>query len=252
VEWPEVSGTAETRAEERMRTAKPKSCHYSECLKTVEGKDVTTHERPKGDPVEAQIWARTGSPNDDPDKYFCDSGECCRSFGRGTHSRKGGGLDLLVSEAGTERFVGAVAKDEADGRYRVIEAVVDSGAEESVAPPGCFPGTVVPSRMSKAGGKYRAANGARIPNLGQVKVPFMNEDGAKCGIVFQVAEVERPLISATQLAASGNAVIIDGKGAKIVNMKTKKVMNLVKRGGVYVLRMRVRADPAPGFPGPGR
>jgi hypothetical protein len=161
-------------------------------------------------------------------------------------------LDLLITEGTTDRFVGAVAKDEVDKKMRVIEAVVDSGAEESVAPPGCFPGVVGPSRMSRAGGKYRAANGARIPNLGQVKVPFVNEEGGKCGIMFQVAEVERPLISATQLAASGNAVIIDNKGGRIMNLKTKKVMNLVKRGGVYVLRMRVKADPAPGFPGPGR
>jgi hypothetical protein len=161
-------------------------------------------------------------------------------------------VDLLVTEWAADRFVGAVAKDEGDKGMRVIEAVVDSGAEESVAPPGCFPGTVGPSRMSRAGGKYRAANGARIPNLGQVRVPFVNEEGSKCGIMFQVAEVERPLISATQLAASGNAVIIDNKGARIMNLKTKKVMNLVKRGGVYVLRMRVKAAPAPGFPGPGR
>jgi hypothetical protein len=159
---------------------------------------------------------------------------------------------LLVTEDAMERFVGAVAKDDTGKGMRVIEAVVDSGAEESVAPPGCFPGLVKPSRMSRAGGKYRAANGARIPNLGQVRVPFMNEEGDKCGIMFQVAEVERPLISATQLAASGNAVIIDGKGARIVNTKTKKVMKLVKRGGVYVLRMRVKTDPAPGFPGPGK
>jgi hypothetical protein len=86
---------------------------------------------------------------------------------------------LLVTEAAVDRFVGAVAKLEADGNTRVIEAVLDSCAEESVAPPGCFPGAVVPSRMSRAGGKYRAANGARIPNLGQVKVPFVNEDGGK-------------------------------------------------------------------------
>jgi hypothetical protein len=171
-----------------------------------------------------------------------DSGECGRNRG----------LDLLVTEDAMERFVGAVAKDDADKDMRIIEAVVDSGAEESVAPPGCFPGLVKPSRMSRAGGKYRAANGARIPNLGQVRVPFMNEEGDKCGIMFQVAEVERPLISATQLAASGNAVIIDGKGARIVNTKTKKVMKLVKRGGVYVLRMRVKVGPVPGFPGPGR
>jgi hypothetical protein len=58
------------------------------------------------------------------------------------------------------------------------------------------------------------------------------------------------LISATQLAASGNAVVIDNKGARIVNLRTKKSMDLVKRGGVYVLRMHVKMSPAPGFPGP--
>jgi hypothetical protein len=106
--------------------------------------------------------------------------------------------------------------------------------------------------MSKAGGKYRAANGARIPNLGQQKVPFMNDDGDKCGIVFQVAEVERPLISASQLAASGNSVVIDRSGGKIVNDKNGKVMRLVRRGGVYVLKMRIPVESGPGFPGPGR
>jgi hypothetical protein len=197
--------------------------------------------------VSGEVETRASRKTRTAKSWNHDSGECLK-----TSTYKGKDLDLLVTEAAMDRFVGAVAKDEVDKNMRIIEAVVDSGAEESVAPPGCFPGVVGPSRMSRAGGKYRAANGARIPNLGQVKVPFMNEEGDKCGIMFQVAEVERPLISATQLAASGNAVIIDSKGARIMNMKTKKVMKLVKRGGVYVLRMRVRADPAPGFPGPGR
>jgi hypothetical protein len=144
-----------------------------------------------------------------------------------------------------------VAKDEADGKFKTVEAVVDSGAEESLAPRAFFPCTVMPSRMSKTGGKHREANDARIPNLGQVKVPFVNEDGGKCWILLQVAKVERPLISATQLAASGNAVIIDQKGARVMNLKAKKVMHLVMHGGVYVLCLRLKADPALGLPGPG-
>ena len=56
-------------------------------------------------------------------------------------------------------LVGAVAREGG-----VLEAVVDSGAEESVAPPGFFAAEMVPSPMSKAGGKYRAANGTRIRN----------------------------------------------------------------------------------------
>ncbi len=50
---------------------------------------------------------------------------------------------------------------------KVIEAVVDSGAEDSVTPPGVFEGAVVPSLMSKEGRRYRAANGSPIPNLGR-------------------------------------------------------------------------------------
>jgi hypothetical protein len=79
----------------------------------------------------------------------------------------------------------------------------------------------------------------------------LNDAGDKCGTTFQVAEVERPLLSASQLAASGNSVIIDRSGGKIVNDKSGRVMKLVKRGGVYVLRMWV-ASSAQDFPGQGR
>jgi hypothetical protein len=80
-------------------------------------------------------------------------------------------------------LVGVVARDGG-----VLEAVVDSGAEESVAPPGFFAAEMVPSPMSKAGGKYRAANGTRIRNLGQQKVAFTTAEGHKCTMPFQVAE----------------------------------------------------------------
>jgi hypothetical protein len=141
---------------------------------------------------------------------------------------------LLTKES--DKMVCAVAKDKVpvQGKYRLIEAVIDSGAEESMAPPCLFAAEVKPSPMSRAGGKYRAANGARIPNLGQV------------------AEVERPLLSASQLAASGNTVIIDKNGGRITNEGTGKSMALACRGGVYVLRMWVAAKPAPGFAGQGR
>jgi hypothetical protein len=158
---------------------------------------------------------------------------------------------LLLTHDG-DKVVCAMSKEnEAKGQYKLVEAVIDSGAEESVAPPGLFPGTVRPSAMSRAGGKYRAANGARIPNLGQQRVPFMNDAGDKCGTVFQVAEVERPLLSASQLAASGNSVVIDRSSGKIVSDKSGKTMRLVKHGGVYVLKMWIPTSAvlAPGFPG---
>ena len=128
---------------------------------------------------------------------------------------------------------------------KVIEVVVDSGAVESVAPPGLFPGTVEPSAMSRTGRTYRAANGSRIRNLGQVRVPFVSPEGHKCSFPFQVAEVEHALLSVGHLAAAGTRVELHDKGGLITNCESGKTMALVRRGGVYVLRMRVSGFPRP-------
>jgi hypothetical protein len=124
---------------------------------------------------------------------------------------------------------------------RIIEAVIDSGAEESVAPPGLFDGTVSSSPMSRSGMKYRAANGTRIANLGQLSVEFATAEGYACGMPFQVAEVERPLVAVSQLAAAGNRVELNKDGGSITNLKTGKSIALVRKGGVYILSMLVAA-----------
>ena len=144
-------------------------------------------------------------------------------------------------------LVGAVARD---GKF--MEAVVDSGAEESVAPPGFFAAPVVPSAMSKVGGKYRAANGTRIRNLGQQKVAFITAEGHKCEMPFQVAEVERPLVSVAQLTSAGNRVILNEQGGQIANVKSGKTIELARRGGVYLLLMSVGVGAVSGFPRQGK
>ena len=53
------------------------------------------------------------------------------------------------------------------GGAQVVRAVVDSGANESVTPPGIFTAPVVPSAMSRAGLSYTSANGGEIPQLWQ-------------------------------------------------------------------------------------
>ena len=66
-------------------------------------------------------------------------------------------------------------------------AVVDSGAEETVAPPGLLPGQVEESPMQRAGGRYRAANGSRLPNLGQQVAAFRTSEGLSRSLRFQIA-----------------------------------------------------------------
>ena len=151
-----------------------------------------------------------------------------------------------------EVLLQAVAKEPTRPGYRLVEAVFDSGAEESVSPPRFFPGPVVPSTMSKAGGSYRVANGHRVPNIGQQAVHFETDEGQAAGMMFQTAEIERPLISASQLAASGNSVVFNQQGGTIVHEKSGRRTVLHKRGGIYVLRMWIPENLEQGFAGPGR
>ena len=121
----------------------------------------------------------------------------------------------------------------------IIKAVVDSGAEDTVTAPGVFTGEVVPSPMSREGKNYRAANSTRIPNLGQLMVHFEDAAGRACGMPFQVADVERPLVSVSRLTQAGHRVSFEGSTGTITHEASGRVLPLRREGGVYVLELRV-------------
>jgi hypothetical protein len=91
--------------------------------------------------------------------------------------------------------------------------------------------------MSKAGRKYRGPDGTRITNEGEQKVQFVTEEGHKCGMVWQIADVERPLIAVSHLSAAGNHVTFTKTGGEIVNVENGKRIKIQRKGGVYILRM---------------
>ena len=97
----------------------------------------------------------------------------------------------------------------------LVEAVVDSGATNSVAKKGVFKGSVKPSAMSQAGKGYRGPDGGRIPNHGQTDVSFEPDEGHKCGLTFQIADVERPLIAVSHLSEAGNEVRLWKTGGRL-------------------------------------
>ena len=129
-------------------------------------------------------------------------------------------------------------------RYRCIEAVVDSGAEETVAPRGLFPGEARESAMSRAGGCYRTASGAPVPNLGEQDVKFLTNEGHASEIPFQLANIERPLIAVSALTKAGNTVELYETGGRIIH-RSGKMTSIERRGGTYILRMWVAEG---GFP----
>ena len=150
-------------------------------------------------------------------------------------------LSLLTDDA--DALLGAVSGDVRGGQ--VVEAIVDSGAVHSVAPPGLFPGPTVPSPWSRAGRGYRAANGTGIKNLGQIAVKFATAEGDRCSIPFQVAEVEQPLLSVAHLTAAGNRVELGHTGGRVVNTTTGRAIALERHGGVYIMKMYIVKGVAP-------
>ena len=76
-----------------------------------------------------------------------------------------------------------------------FEVVLFSGAADHVADNVDAPGYAVePSTGSKAGAAFIAANGARIPNRGQMTLALKSEGGQPITSTFQVCQTNRPLM----------------------------------------------------------
>ena len=65
--------------------------------------------------------------------------------------------------------------------------------------------------MSRAGACYRTASGAPIPNVGELDVQFLTNEVYPAEILFQLADIERPLIAVSDLAKAGNSVEFNEK-----------------------------------------
>ena len=122
--------------------------------------------------------------------------------------------------------------------------VVDSGAAENVMPRSMF--TEIGIRQierSKNGKGFKGPGGENIKNYRQrqqimsVRTPerFVRKS------TWQVADVRRPLVSASHIIQAGNDLFI-GKDEAYIRKKKEKSM-LRKEGNVYVLDLFVRVPP---------
>ena len=96
--------------------------------------------------------------------------------------------------------------------------------------------------MSRAGLTYRSASGEPIPNLGQTLVRFGNGEHRRCHVPFQLADVERPLVSVARLVDAGNRVYFGPTGGYIAHLATGRRLPLVREGNSYVLDMEVEDE----------
>ena len=97
---------------------------------------------------------------------------------------------------------------------------------------------------------YVAADGTRIPNVGQQLVKFMTLDGTWTEFLFQIAAINKPPVSVSKLNEAGYKVVFDENNSYIMNKKTKKVIKMKKEKGVFVIDAYVPKELETGFSRP--
>ena len=135
---------------------------------------------------------------------------------------------------------------------------VDSGAADNVLPRRIIRKWMKmrESAASRAGVHYVAANGARIPNEGEVDLPFETKDGSPHSWTFQVAEVNKVLAAVSALVDAGHRVTFDKDLATgvdlsfITNKTTGESIRMVRDRNVWTIDVYINEDASLGFSRP--
>ena len=142
--------------------------------------------------------------------------------------------------------------------WREIEAAVDTACVDNVVNPRDFPGIeLIETEESKRGDSWTAAGGSPIKKLGEMRIPWQTETGAKHGLRAKAGGVGKTLISGDRLLEAGYAVILNRRNPRLVHETTKEVIKLERRNRMFILKMWVRvkvskSEARPVFTRPGQ
>ena len=125
-----------------------------------------------------------------------------------------------------------------------LEAAVDSGACDNVGNPREFPGIEVKeTEESKSDdpkiNSWIGAGGDGIPKLGEMKVPFVTNEGKKARMRIKAGDVNKTLISVSRLQEAGFDINLT-KYPHLRNTRTGEKINLLKKGGMFILTMWIK------------
>ena len=142
-----------------------------------------------------------------------------------------GGNDIEINELPASQ----------EGEWERIEASVDSGSTDSVAPKDLFKQFKLrPSEGSVAGRSYISATKHKRPNLGERTVEFTTGEDVKQKIVLQEADIHNVLISVAKLVENYNDVQLSKRNPHIRNLRTGRITKLVRKGGQFILPMWIQ------------
>lgn len=91
-------------------------------------------------------------------------------------------------------------------KKRIGRITIQFGASESVMPPGEVPEIpIVESEGYVNGVSYVAANGFKMPNLGEKNARFSSRDGTNSGMTFQITQTRKPLAFVSKIVKQGKS-----------------------------------------------
>ena len=124
----------------------------------------------------------------------------------------------------------------------MIDVTVDSGACVTVMPAGLCQGiTIVENDLSKNGIEYEVANGESIANLGERRCEVMTIGSMiPKRIVFQTADVYKPLLSITACSDMVYDCYFGKEGGSLRDRITGEIIPLERRGSLYTLKVWFR------------
>ena len=133
--------------------------------------------------------------------------------------------------------------DESYPNWKRITTVMDSGAWGSVAPPSAAPKVAIEeSPKSKRGSCYVTASAGRLPNMGQKALNAWTSEGKDVNVLYQIAEVSRPLTSVSATCDKGNVVVYHSQGGYIQNCESGDCTYFERKGGIYELDLWMRDE----------
>ena len=90
--------------------------------------------------------------------------------------------------------------------------IVDSGTVDNVLPkPVCTEYPLEATSKSQSGVGFKGANGSHIKHCGQRRLRVKTSAGSNVNTTLEVADVRKPLISASRLLERGHKLVLDEK-----------------------------------------
>ena len=137
--------------------------------------------------------------------------------------------------------------DESHLGWKKVTTVMDSGAWDSVAPPSVAPKVAIEeSPKSRRGSCYVTASAGRLPNMGQKALNAWTSEWKDVNVLYQIAEVSRPLTSVSATCDKGNVVVYTSQGGFIQNCEAGERTHFERNGGIYELDLWMRDEDNPG------